>query len=172
MGLDKMYLYMQYYSMTRTEAHKPMNQGNATIDQIACECLLGRVRKLDRVLTGIYDAEFRPFGLKATQINLLVLVAKAGPIRRIDIAKGLHLDPSTLTRNLKIMLTNGWIKEIADGEDGRGLPVQVTAQGRDLLNQIGPSWRKAQTRTQKLIGDEGAALLRKLAANRMEVPSG
>jgi DNA-binding MarR family transcriptional regulator len=156
--------------MMKTEPNTRVNQGNRIIDQIACECLLGRVRKLDRVLTGIYDAEFRPFGLKATQINLLVLVAKAGPIRRIEIAKELHLDPSTLTRNLKIMLTNGWIKEIADGEDGRGLPVEVTPQGRDLLNQIGPSWRNAQTRTQKLIGDEGAALL-KLAANRMEVPS-
>ena len=165
-----MYLYMQYSTMTMAETNKRMNQGNGTIDQIACECLLGRVRKLDRVLTGIYDAAFRPFGLKATQINLLVLVAKAGPIRRIEIAKSLHLDPSTLTRNLKIMLTNGWIKEIADGEDGRGFPVVVTPQGRDLLNQIGPSWRKAQTRTQKLIGEEGAALL-KLAANRMEVPS-
>jgi len=163
---------MQYYDMTTTETHKRMNHGNDIIDQIAHECLLMRVRKLDRVLTGIYDAELRPFGLKASQTNLLVLVAKAGPIRRIEIGKRLHLDPSTLTRNLKIMLTNGWIKEIADGEDGRGLPVQVTAQGRDLLNQIGPSWRKAQTRTQKLIGDEGAALLRKLAANRMEVPSG
>jgi len=161
---------MQYCNMTKTETNTRMNQGNSTIDQIACECLLGRVRKLDRVLTGIYDAEFRPFGLKATQINLLVLVAKAGPIRRIEIAKLLHLDPSTLTRNLKIMLINGWIKEIADGEDGRGLPVEVTPQGCDLLNQIGPSWRKAQTRTQKLIGEEGAALL-KLAANRMEVPS-
>ena len=167
-----MYLHMQYCGMTKTETNKGMNQGNGTIDQIACECLLSRARKLDRVLTGIYDAELRPFGLKASQLNLLVLVAKAGPIRRIEIAKSLHLDPSTLTRNLKIMLTNGWIKEIADGEDGRGLPVQVTVQGRELLNQIGPSWRKAQTRTQKLIGDDGAALLRKLAANRMEVPSG
>src|SRR5947199_871601 len=172
MGLGKMYLHMQYCGMTKTETNKGMNQGNGSIAQIACECLLSRARKLDRVLTGIYDAELRAFGLKASQLNLLVLVAKAGPIRRIEIAKGLHLDPSTLTRNLKIMLTNGWIKEIADGEDGRGLPVQVTVQGRELLNQIGPSWRKAQTRTQKLIGDDGAALLRKLAANRMEVPSG
>jgi len=169
MGLDKMYLYMQYCSMTKTKTDQWMNQGNG-IDQIDRECLLARVRKLDRVLTGIYDAELRPFGLKATQINLLVFVAKAGPIRRIDIGKRLHLDPSTLTRNLKIMLTNGWIKEIADGEDGRGLPVQVTVQGRDLLNQIGRSWRKAQTRTEKFLGDDGAALLRKLAA--MEVPSG
>ena len=158
--------------MTKTETNTRMNQGNSTIDQIACECLLGRVRKLDRVLTGIYDAEFRPFGLKATQINLLVLVAKAGPIRRIEIAKGLHLDPSTLTRNLKIMLTNGWIQEIADGEDGRGLPVQITVQGRDLLNQIGPYWRKAQTRTEKFLGDAGATLMRKLAAHSTELPSG
>jgi DNA-binding MarR family transcriptional regulator len=162
---------MQYCSMTKTGTNKRMNQGNGTIDQIACECLLGRVRKLDRVLTGIYDAEFRPFGLKATQLSLLVLVAKAGPIRRIEIGKILHLDPSTLTRNLKIMLTNGWIQEIADGEDGRGLPVEVTPQGRDLLNQIGPSWRKAQTRAEKFIGDDGATLLRKFAANRMELPS-
>jgi DNA-binding MarR family transcriptional regulator len=162
---------MQYYGMTRTETHKRLNHGSDIIDQIACECLLMRVRKLDRVLTGIYDAELRPFGLKASQITLLVFVAKVGPIRRIEIGKRLCLDPSTLTRNLKIMLINGWIKEIADGEDGRGLPVQITFQGRDLLNQIGPSWRKAQTCTEKFLGEDGATLLRKLAANRMEVPS-
>lgn len=166
-----MYLHMQHYVMTKIETDNRMNHGDGLIDQIACECLLMRVRKLDRVLTGIYDAELRPFGLKATQTNLLVLVAKAGPIRRIEIGKRLRLDPSTLTRNLKIMLTNGWIKEIADGEDGRGLPVQITAQGRDLLNQIGPAWRKAQTRTEKFLGEDGATLLRKLAANSMTVPS-
>ncbi len=156
--------------MATTETNKRMNQGNGLIDQIACECLLMRVRKLDRMLTGIYDAALRPFGLKASQTNLLVLIAKAGPIRRIEIGKRLRLDPSTLTRNLKIMLTNGWIKEIDDGEDGRGLPVEITAQGHDLLTQIGPAWRKAQTRTEKFLGEDGATLLRKLAANKMDVP--
>lgn len=166
-----MLLYMQHYGMKTTETNKRMIQGKCTVDQIACECLLMRVRKLDRVLTSIYDAELRPFGLKATQTNLLVLVAKAGPIRRIEIGKRMSLDPSTLTRNLKIMLTNGWIKEIEDGEDGRGLPVQITAQGRDLLNQIGPAWRKAQTRTETFLGKEGATLMRRLAKNRLDVPS-
>jgi DNA-binding MarR family transcriptional regulator len=162
---------MQHYAMMKTETNKRMNQGDGIIDQIASECLLMRVRKLDRVLTSIYDAELRPFGLKATQTSLLVLVAKAGPVRRIEIGKRLSLDPSTLTRNLKIMLTNGWIKEIEDGEDGRGLPVQITTQGRDLLNQIGPAWRKAQTRTETFLGKEGATLMRKLAANRADVGS-
>jgi DNA-binding MarR family transcriptional regulator len=149
-----------------------MKQHKDIIDRIAGECLLRRVRMLNRVLMGIYDHELRPFGLKATQLTLLVAVAKVGPVRRIEIGKRLHLEPSTLTRNLKIMLTNGWIQEIADGEDGRGLPVQITVQGRDLLNQIGPSWRKAQTRTEKFLGDDGATLLRKLAENRIELPSG
>ncbi|HMS83149.1 MAG TPA: MarR family winged helix-turn-helix transcriptional regulator [Nitrospira sp.] len=157
--------------MTTTKTNKRVNSGSCTIDQIACECLLVRVRKLNRVLTSIYDAELRHFGLKASQLSLLVLVTKAGPIRRIEIGKMLHLDPSTLTRNLKIMLTNGWIKEMADGEDGRGLPVQITVQGRNLLNQIGPSWRKAQTRTEKFLGEDGATLVRKLAGNNMDVPS-
>ncbi|MEW6037735.1 MAG: MarR family winged helix-turn-helix transcriptional regulator [Pseudomonadota bacterium] len=149
-----------------------MTQDKGIIDHMACECLLGRARVLNRVLTGIYDDELRPFGLKATQLNLLVVVAKVGPIRRIDIGKLLHLDPSTLTRNLKVMLINGWIQEVADGEDGRGLPLQVTAQGRDLLNQIGPAWRKAQDRTQNLIGEDGATLLLKLAGNMIGGPRG
>jgi DNA-binding MarR family transcriptional regulator len=162
---------MQHYAMTKTETNKRLNQGDGIIDQIAGECLLFRARKLDRMLTAIYNAELRPFGLKASQLSVLVLVAKAGPIRRIEIGKILHLDPSTLTRNLRIILANGWIQEIADGEDGRGLPVQITAKGRELLNQIGPAWRKAQTRTEKFLGDDGAILLRKLAENKREVPA-
>ncbi|CUS36738.1 MarR family winged helix-turn-helix transcriptional regulator [Candidatus Nitrospira nitrificans] len=149
-----------------------MKHNKDILKQIGCECLLSRVRVLNRVLTGIYDNELRSYGLKATQLNLLVVVARVGPVRRIDIGKRLHLDPSTLTRNLKIMLTNGWIEELIDGEDGRGSPLQVTAKGRDLLNQIVPSWRKAQDRARKLIGDEGETLLKSLGASKFGLPLG
>ena len=146
----------------------PKMKQNKALEPMGYECLLSCTRLLTRVLTGIYDNELRAFGLKATQLNLLAVVARIGPVRRIDIGKRLHLDPSTLTRNLKIMLTNGWIKEITDGEDGRGSPLQVTTKGRDLLHQIVPSWQKAQDRTQRLIGDNGATLLRKLVGNMHE----
>jgi len=166
-----MYLHMQHYAPMKMESNKTKHD-KGVIDQIGCDCLLSRARVLNRVLTGIYDDELRAFGLKATQLNLLVAVARIGPVRRIEIGKRLHLDPSTLTRNLKIMLTNGWVEEIRDGEDGRGSPLQVTAKGRDLLHQIVPSWRKAQDRTHKLIGDNGATLLRTLVANMIGNPSG
>jgi DNA-binding MarR family transcriptional regulator len=161
---------MQHYTPMKMESSQKKHD-KAVIDQIGCECLFSRARILNRVLTSIYDDELRGFGLKATQLNLLVVVARIGPVRRIDIGKRLHLDPSTLTRNLKIMLTNGWIEEIRDGEDGRGSPLLVTVKGRDLLHQIVPSWRKAQARTHRLIGENGATLLRKLAANMIGIPS-
>ncbi len=149
-----------------------MKYNDDIFDQIGCECLLSRTRLLNRVLTSIYDDELRAFGLKATQLNLLIVVMRTGPVRRIDIGKRLHLDPSTLTRNLKVMLSNGWIEEIIDGEDGRGSPLQVTTKGRRLLHQVIPSWRKAQERTQRLLGDNGASLLRKLVGNVTESQAG
>ena len=56
-----------------------MKQDKNIIDQIGGECLLSRARILNRVLTGIYDDELRAFGLKATQLNLLVVVARSAP---------------------------------------------------------------------------------------------
>ncbi|HUZ90512.1 MAG TPA: MarR family winged helix-turn-helix transcriptional regulator [Methylocella sp.] len=138
------------------------------VDQIARGCLMGRARLLTRVLTGIYDDALRPFGIKASQLNLLVVVAQEGPIRRMEIGKLIHLDPSTLTRNLQVMLANGWIEEIMDSEDGRGLPLQVTVQGRMLLQKLGPAWKGAQRTARKLLGEEGATLLLDVSAGLLD----
>ena len=138
--------------------------GNDLIDEMACGCLMGRARLLTRVLTGMYDDELRPFGLKATQLNLLVVVAQLGPVRRTEIGRMIHLDPSTLTRNLQVMLSNGWIEEVADDEDGRGLPLRATRRGKALLEEVSPAWKRAQQKAEKLLGGDGAALLRRLSS--------
>ena len=52
---------------------------NRLAHEMACNCLMGRARLLARVLTGIYEEQLRPFGLKASQLNLLIVVAQGGP---------------------------------------------------------------------------------------------
>ncbi|MDE2014474.1 MAG: winged helix-turn-helix transcriptional regulator [Alphaproteobacteria bacterium] len=128
-------------------------------DEIAEGCLMGRARVLTRVLTGIYDEALRPFGIQGSQLNLLVVVAKMGPVRRAEIGKLIHLERSTLTRNLQVMLSNGWIEEVMDDADGRGLPLQVTLKGRHLLESLGPAWKGAQRKARKLLGEDGTRLL-------------
>ena len=107
---------------------------------------MSRWRMTNRVLAGIYDEELRPFGLKSPQLNLLVAVAKAGPVRRTRLGELFALDPSTLTRNLQVMLRQGWIAETPDDVDQRGAPLKITAKGAKLLESIGPAWQRAQAR--------------------------
>jgi DNA-binding MarR family transcriptional regulator len=126
-------------------------------EQITANCLMGRTRYLSRVLTGIYDEEVRPFGVQATQVTLLAAVAAYGPVRRGDLGRWLHFDSSTLTRNLRVMLGNGWLEEVADGKDGRGLPLRATEAGADLLRALGPAWHRAQDRAIQVVGAEGRA---------------
>ena len=133
------------------------------VERISSECLLGQWRKVSRLLTGIYESEMRTFGLKSSQLSLLVAVAKAGPVRRIDLGKRLRLDPSTLTRNLQVMLKQGWIEEKRDDHDQRSARLTVTAKGRKLLESIGPAWMRAQARAKQLLGSDGAAVVLDLA---------
>src|SRR5258708_19269284 len=105
---------------------------------------MSRWRAMNRMLTAIYDEELRQFHLKSSQLGLLVAVTKAGPVRRIELGRFLSLDPSTLTRNLQIMLKNGWIKEVPDGGDQRGAPLEGTSKGRKLLETLGPACHTPQ----------------------------
>jgi DNA-binding MarR family transcriptional regulator len=131
----------------------------AVVDEIARECVMTRWRMTNRVLAAVYDEELRPFGLKSSQHSLLVAVTKAGPVRRIELGRMLSLDPSTLTRNLAVMLKYNWIEEVPDDVDQRGAPVQTTSLGRKLLERSAPAWHRAQARAKKMLGREGVDLI-------------
>ena len=118
-----------------------------------------RWRTTNRVLAAVYDEELRPFSLKSSQHSLLVAVTKAGPVRRIELGRLLSIDPSTLTRNLAVMLKHGWIEEVPDDGDQRGAPIQTTAIGRKLLERSAPAWHRAQARAKKMLGSDGVGLL-------------
>ena len=123
------------------------------IGAMARNCLLMRTRLVSRVVTSIYDEALRPFGIVSPQFALLLVIAKIGPASRAEIGRLHCQDRSTLTRNLKPMLSAGWIEEVQDGERGRARPVAVTKAGGRLLQEAAPAWRSAQRRTKAKLGD-------------------
>ncbi|MBZ9811014.1 MULTISPECIES: MarR family winged helix-turn-helix transcriptional regulator [unclassified Mesorhizobium] len=130
--------------------------------EVTQNCLLTRTRRISRVLTGIYDQELRPFGVNSPQFSLLVLIARLGVTTRAEIGRANHQDRSTLTRNLQLLLSQGWIEEIAQTA-GRGRPIELTKAGRDLLGEAVPGWRKAQARATKLLGKDAVAVVAGIA---------
>ena len=128
-------------------------QMQAMIDKIASECVAVRLRMLNRVVTNIYDDALRSLDLKVSQMNILVAAAKMGTARPIEVCEHLHLDVSTLSRNVERMKGRGWLEVVPD-EDGRSQPFQLTPQGRKLLEKAVPAWSAAQQQVKQALGDE------------------
>lgn len=132
-------------------------------NEITRNCLLTRTRRIARVITGIYDEEYRSFGINAPQVSLLVMISRLESASRAEIGRQNHQDRSTLTRNLQLMLSNGWIEEVAHEEGGRKRAIVLTKAGKKLLNDVAPAWRAAQRRGKALLGESGAAAIKSIA---------
>ena len=125
---------------------------HAMIDKVASECVAVRLRMLNRVITNIYDDALRLLDLKVSQMNILVAAAKMGTARPLEVCEYLHLDVSTLSRNVERMKARGWLEGVRD-EDGRSQPFRLTPQGRKLLEKAIPAWSEAQQQVKKVFGD-------------------
>jgi len=129
---------------------------DAILAEITQGCLLTRTRRLSRLVTNTYDQALKSFGVNAPQFSLLVLISKFGPASRAEIGRVNYQDRSTLTRNLALLLAEGWVRETPT-EGGRSRPIEISTKGRQLLALAAPAWRDAQAEVRNLIGEEAAA---------------
>ena len=133
------------------------------VDKIAGGCVAVRLRMLNRIITNIYDDALRPLGLKVSQMNILVAAAKLGTAHPSNVCEYLHLDVSTLSRNVDRMKDRGWLEVVRDDKDGRAQPFQLTQQGWKLLEKAVPAWSEAQELVTKSLGDRFAHQLERAA---------
>jgi len=129
---------------------------------IAEECIAVRLRLLTRAVTKIYNRALRPHGLTVSQMNILVAASYLGQAKQQDICLALHLEKSTLSRDLARMRARGWVTE-APGDDGRSSSLRVTAQGGKLLQNAIPAWQQAQQQATALLGEREIAALGRAA---------
>jgi DNA-binding MarR family transcriptional regulator len=139
-----------------------MDKPTTSIDTISRTCIAVRLRLLNRVITNFYDAALRPLGLKVSQLNVLIVTARLGLARPVQVCEILQLDTSTLSRNVKPLQAHGWLEVVPD-EDARTQPFRLTAQGKRLIEKAIPAWEEAQRQASELLGAEGVALLDKAA---------
>ena len=149
--------------------------GKDVIAEMGSTCVLMRSRLVTRLITGIYDEELRPFGIGSALFALLVVIYQIEPAARAKIARILRLDRSTLTRNLKVIFSEGWAEEIQyqagarSRPDGRSRPIVLTKAGKDLLHRAEPAWQVAQVHAMALLGKDGLIAVTDVANRIMEL---
>ena len=133
------------------------------VTEVAEHCLMTRTRRISRVVTNLFDQALRPHGLSSSQFSLLVLIARMNGASRAEIGRANHQERSTSTRNLQLVLDQGWAEEIMP-EKGRSRPIMISKAGRELLAQAMPAWRAAQVKAKQLLGVDGASAIVQLSA--------
>ena len=133
-----------------------------TVETIASECIAVRIRLLNRTVTNIFDEALRPLGVKVSQLNVLMVVAKRGPISPGDLARFMNMEKSTLSRNAERMRTRGWLK-VSEGDSGRKQILELGPAGRKLIEKSLPFWKKAQAQTEALLGQAGTRSIHRAA---------
>ena len=126
------------------------------LQEVASHCVAVRTRVINRVVTGMYNDAMRPFGVRVEQMNIIIVVARRGEVSPSQVAEFLHLEKSTLSRNVERLQEKGWLEVVAQ-EDGRTHHLKVTKEGLALFRKLLPGWRKVQVQVTELLGKEGIA---------------
>jgi DNA-binding MarR family transcriptional regulator len=124
-------------------------------------CTNLKLRQASRLVTRHYEGFVAPTGLKITQYSLLSHVVKLGPLGAGELAAVMKLDASTLSRNLKPLLAQGWV-EVDAGADARSRVVRATPAGRALRTEAQRAWKRAQLALNAQLGVERVAALHAL----------
>lgn len=127
------------------------------------DCLCLASRQVARRITRTFDRELRPYGVRATQFTVLVMLSLRGAMTIGELAETIGVERTTLTRNLALIERASWVKIEPGEDDARSRIVTVTDAGRATLARAFPGWRKAQEATATAVGSDAVSALRGLA---------
>ena len=137
-------------------------------DYMACaSCFCLASRQAARRITRLYDSRMQQSGIRVTQFTILSQLMLRGEMPIGKLASILGMERTTLTRNLTLLEQQKWIS-IKAGDDPRSRMIAITAQGRGMVRRGFPYWSKAQAQVGKMLGADGQAALKLLAARHLE----
>ena len=144
--------------MSQEEKSPEKEPEHEALDLEVCEavveaCLCSRLRRATRLVTQAYDEAFRPAGLRSGQFVLLLVIRMKERISIKDLAQLVGVDSTALGRNLKPLLTHGWIN-VETGSDRRVRWVSLTPEGQQKLAEGYPCWQAAQEKMVRILGQE------------------
>ncbi|HEV2196608.1 MAG TPA: MarR family winged helix-turn-helix transcriptional regulator [Candidatus Acidoferrum sp.] len=116
-------------------------------------CASFNLRRTARAVTRAYDTALQETGMRSTQFAILVGIAKNQPASIGALAGVLVMDPTTLTRSLRLLKKEGLIN-ISDRSTMRQRFLSLTDKGERALARSLAAWRKAQERFVSTVGTQ------------------
>ena len=127
-------------------------------------CLCLHVQRAARALARRFDEELRPLGLTQGQFSLLTSLNRPEAPTIGSVSNLLAMDRTTLTANLKPLERRGLVRIKLDESDRRNRRLALTADGRALLAEATPIWKRHHAALERQLKRSADALRADLIA--------
>jgi DNA-binding MarR family transcriptional regulator len=129
------------------------------------KCLLRNTRAAARVMTRRFAEHMREFNVSTEQFSLLASLVGTDHNSVSALAEFLAIERTTLTRNLALLEKKHLVK-LVPARKGNARTVELTPAGRQLMVDMTPAWRQAQSMAFKQVSrdevDQALDVLRRI----------
>ncbi|GHP01011.1 MarR family transcriptional regulator [Reticulibacter mediterranei] len=139
--------------------------------------IIGRISRLSLTMSKELELVFTQFCLYRWSFDMLATLRRSGAPYRLSPSALFRLTmvtSSTMTNRIDRLEEKGLVRRVPDPEDRRGLLVELTEQGRELIDTVLPAHVANEERILKALSKEEqhtlATLLGKLLSS-LEHPS-
>ena len=124
----------------------------------APSCINMQILRASHYVLKTYDDAYRDLGIRATQMPVIGLIARKGPVTIRQIADEMESERSVMSRKLQVMEKNGWISEdpLTTGKEKSFI---LTDEGRALIDRVLPVKHQVQQRILEKSSDDERNLL-------------
>ncbi len=119
-------------------------------------CVASKLSLSIRTVNAIYRKHLKAHNVTMSQLSLLMIIGKHKSLPQSEIGKKLKLERSTVTRDLKRMIEQGYFIKKHD----KSRPViYITDKGASYVESIIPDWKAATQEAKNKLGKEGEKAL-------------
>jgi len=100
--------------------------------------IVGRISRLSLVIDTELEPVFMQFGLNHWSFDMLATLRRAGDPYRLSptgLFRSMMVTSGTMTNRIDRLTEKGFVRRVPDPEDRRGILVELTQQGRELIDR-------------------------------------
>jgi DNA-binding MarR family transcriptional regulator len=124
------------------------------------ECFGLNLKRAARTVGRRYDEALQPVDLTNGQFATLAAIAVFQPLSVQILAEHLSMDRTTLTAALKPLERRALVSVVPDAVDRRGRIINLTDEGKKLLQAATSLWKTVQGRITREMGTASLPVLR------------
>lgn len=130
-------------------------------------CINMQILRASHYVLKTYDDAYRDLGIRATQMPVIGLISRKGPITIRQIADEMESERSVMSRKLQVMEKNGWVSEdpLTTGKEKSFI---LTNEGKALIERVLPIKQAVQNKIVSKLSDEERNLLLNLCSKLKE----